>query len=418
MQFAAQARHRSTLASTSRNARSGQILIVFVIAFTLVAGAVAMMLDGGRVYWEKRMAQNAADSAAMAGGHELRRGSDLTTTTVINWIKDDGELHGYQASEIRVFYPPKTGIHKDDTQFVEAVVTRDVPLTFMRFFGWTTANVKGRATAGLQTGGEACMIALNNDPTQDGMRFNGTGNLTANCGLMTNSTDPSAMRNVGGGDVQASWVGVTGGYTGGGTTNPSPTTSVPPILDPLSELPVPSSSTMAMGSKTTSGGVTTYTPGYYPQGIKITGGTHVFSAGEYFTGKGIQVTGGDISGSEVFFYNGSTNPNQGIEFGGNGLAELSAPTSGTYKGVLFFGNPNTPNRGSGNKILRGNANSFFQGSLYFPSQHLDWAGNPENSNKWALVIGDTIDVSGNTNMSLLGPSGSDAPPAYSAVLFE
>ena len=82
MQFDAQPLSRPGSVSASRDSRSGQILIVFVIAFTLVAGAVAMMLDGGRVYWEKRMAQNAADSAAMAGGHELRRGS----TRVKAWV--------------------------------------------------------------------------------------------------------------------------------------------------------------------------------------------------------------------------------------------------------------------------------------------------------------------------------------------
>ena len=422
MQYAAHPHFTRNRAASRGDSRSGQILIVFVVAITIVAGSVALMLDGGRIYWEKRMAQNAADAAAMAGGHELRRGNDLTNADVVSWITDDGELYGFQASEIQILYPPATGSNAGNTQFVEAVVSRDVPLMFMRFFGWSTANVKGRATAGLQSGGHACMIALNNDPTQDGMRFNGSGNFNADCGLMTNSTDPDAMRNVGSGRVSATWVGVTGGYSGGGTINPSPTLKVPPMLDPLEGLAELDPATLAPGSSSTSGGVTTWTAGTYPNGIKITGGTHVFSAGNYYLGKGIQVTGGDITGSEVFFYNGATNKNFGIEFTGNGLVTLSAPTSGTYQGVLFFGNPQVQNKtnlgGSGNKILRGNASSSFQGSLYFPSQDLDWAGNPLNSNKWSLVIADEIDVSGNTDMELSGPPSSGGPPAYTAVLFE
>jgi len=412
-----QARFARSRSRSRGDARSGQILVIFVVVFALIAGAVAMMLDGGRVYWEKRMAQNAADAAAMAGGHELRRGSDLTTTEVVSWIKRDGQLHGFSAEEITVEYPPNRGSNNGDTNFVGVEVSRDVPLSFMRFFGWSKANVKAWATAGLQVGGDACMIALNNDPTRDSMKFNGGADFVADCGMMTNSTSPDAMRNVGGSNITASWIGVTGGYSGGGNTSPSPTTSVPPMLDPLSELPTPNPATMSAGSKSTNGGVTTWSPGVHQQ-IKITGGTHVFSPGEYYVQKGIQVTGGDVSGTDVFFYNASTQPSKGIDFGGNGLIQLSAPSTGTYKGVLFFGNRETANGGSGNKLLRGNANSYFQGSLYFPSQHLDWAGNPENSNKWALVIADTINISGTSNISLQGPPLSSAPPAYSAVLFE
>jgi len=144
---------------------------------TLIAGSVALMLDGGRVYWEKRMAQNAADTAAMAGGHELRRGNDLSSGDVQGWVKQDAQLYGFSAGEITVEYPPVSGRHVGDTNFVGVLVERDVPLSFMRFFGWTTAYVKARATAGLQAGGEACIIALNNDPTRGAFTVNGTPTL-------------------------------------------------------------------------------------------------------------------------------------------------------------------------------------------------------------------------------------------------
>lgn len=402
-----------------RGSESGQILIVFVVVLTFIVGAVALMLDGGRVYWEKRMAQNAADAAAIAGGQELRRGNDLTTTEVVGWIKYDATLHKFTEDETTVYYPPVTGIHAGDTNFVEVVVERDVPLTFMHFFGWTTAKVRARATAGLQVGGEACIIALNNTAERDAFKVNGSAGLTADCGIMVNSTDPNAMRNVGTGTITASWVGVTGGYSGGATTVPTAQTGVPPVLDPLTELPIPNLSPGA-GSSTTVAGVTTFSPGYFSNQIKITGGTNVFLPGEYILEKGIAVSGNSsVTGSEVFFYNINTNGKQEISFNSNDTVQLSAPTSGDYKGILFFNNRDSPYKTPGHKLGRGTLDSFFSGALYFPSQHLDWAGNPAGSNTWSLVIADTINVSGTADLQVVGrPSAGDAPPTYTAVLFE
>lgn len=454
--------NQSTIREPRRDPRSGQILIVFVVVFALIAGSVALMLDGGRVYWEKRMAQNAADAAAMAGGHELRRGNDLYSGDVKGWIKQDAVLHGFKDSEITVEYPPLRGSNVGNTNFVGVEVSRDVPLSFMRMFGWPTANVKAWATAGLQAGGEACIIALNNDSTRDAFKVNGTPNLTANCGIMVNSTNSNAMRNVGSGSITASWVGVTGGYSGGGSISPSPTTSVPPILDPLAELPVPSAGSLPAGTSYnaassnafggfvgaakggvpgppgggggggggsgggggggggSSGGTTTYyTPGVHNGAIKITGGTHHFNPGNYYLQKGMKITGGTITGTDVFFYNVNASGKDTIDIGGNASVQLSAPTSGTYKGILFFTDRNSPKRNPGNKIARGTADSFFEGALYFPSQDLNWAGNPSNYAKWALVIADTLQISGTSDNQVIGPpSLSQAPPAYTAVLFE
>ena len=435
------------LARPRGDQRSGQILIVFVVVLTFIAAAVALMLDGGRIYWEKRMAQNAADAAALAGGHELRRGHDMDSGDVKGWVKQDAVLHGFTASEVTVEYPPTTGVHDGDRNFVGVLVERDVPLSFMRMFGWATANVKARATAGLQAGGEACIIALNNDPTRGAFTVNGTPTLTANCGIMVNSTDPSAMRNVGTGSITATWVGVTGGYTGGGSITPSPTTSVPPIIDPLAELPVPAAGSAPAGTIYNaatsnafggfvgaaqggngggnngggSGGTTTtyYTPGVHSSEIKITNGTHHFNPGIYILQDGMTITGGTVTGSDVFFYNVNSDGKGTIDIGGNASVQMTARTSGTYKGVLFFNNRNSPKKNPGNKIARGTSDSYFEGALYFPSQDLNWAGNPSSIAKWSLVIADTIQISGVVTDQVIGPpTQSQAPPAYTAVLFE
>ena len=183
--------------TSARDRRSGQILVVFVAVFAFVSAAAAMMLDGGRVYWEKRQAQNAADAAAMAGAHELRRGNDLTLTSTKAWVKQDAQRYGFGASEVSVIYP-----YKANNRFVGARVTRNVPMTFMRIFGRSATQVSAVAAAGIDAGpGQACVIALNNDPTQDALKVNGSMTVEANCGIMANSTDGDAMRNVGTGTM-------------------------------------------------------------------------------------------------------------------------------------------------------------------------------------------------------------------------
>jgi hypothetical protein len=47
--------------------QSGQIMIIFLIAFTVLLGFTALAIDGGMVYSDRRFDQNVADSAALAG---------------------------------------------------------------------------------------------------------------------------------------------------------------------------------------------------------------------------------------------------------------------------------------------------------------------------------------------------------------
>src|SRR5258706_7625587 len=58
---------------TQRSARDadGQILVIFALGLTAFIFVLALILDGGRVFAERRKAQNAADAAATAGAAVL-----------------------------------------------------------------------------------------------------------------------------------------------------------------------------------------------------------------------------------------------------------------------------------------------------------------------------------------------------------
>ncbi len=49
----------------------GQVIVLFVLGLTTFVFVMALVLDGGRVYAERRKTQTAADAAATAGAAAL-----------------------------------------------------------------------------------------------------------------------------------------------------------------------------------------------------------------------------------------------------------------------------------------------------------------------------------------------------------
>ncbi len=87
--------------------------------------------------------------------------------------------------------------------------------------------------------------------------------------------------------------------------------------------------------------------------------------------------------------------------------------------MLFFVNRNSPDKNPGNKLARGNENSYYAGAIYMPSQHLDFAGNPQNNVHWTVVVSKTLNISGTADIQVVGkPTSEQAPPAYRTVLWE
>src|SRR5262249_13366244 len=107
-------------------------------------------------------------------------------------------------------------------------------------------------------------------------------------------------------------------------------------------------------------------------------GTYVISGGSFkLNAQAI------VDGAGVFFYltNGAT-----VDFNGSAPVSFSAPTSGTYSGILFFGD-----RTQGNAIQKfnGNGTSQMTGALYFPTQQVQLNGNFSGANGCMQVVSDT-----------------------------
>src|SRR5260370_17462502 len=54
-----------------RRGKPAQSLVIVALSATVLFGIIALGLDGGRLYFERRDVQNSADAAALAGAQEL-----------------------------------------------------------------------------------------------------------------------------------------------------------------------------------------------------------------------------------------------------------------------------------------------------------------------------------------------------------
>jgi hypothetical protein len=118
----------------------------------------------------------------------------------------------------------------------------------------------------------------------------------------------------------------------------------------------------------------------------------------------------NITGSGVTFYltGGAT-----VSMNGDATVNLTAPTSGTYSGILFYGDRNYPGL---SETLNGTASSSMTGTIYFPTDNVGYLGDFSGQNGCTYIVGGTVSWSGNTGFNLNCTQYGMAPiPALTSV---
>jgi len=404
-----------------RQGEKGSILILGSITMVVLMAFMGLALDASYMYFHKRRMQTAADVGAYGGAIEKLRGS----TDVITPAKNDTALNGFTDGSngvtVTVNNPPVSGSKVGDANFVEVIITHPQPTWFMRVLNFNSVTVKARVVAGVGNTGNGCVYALNRDAshTNNGFFANGTTNSSFSCGVFSNAN----FRATGGACVVTPSVNYTGTYSNqssGTDCGPSGVGEGVPIVDPLlNKFSIPSYSSCTANNFRVNGGTTVTIPsGTYCGGITITGSVQnvVFSGGEYIlVGGGLSINGAvNVSGSGVTFFNtypgNQTNKYAGISITGSGTVTLSAPTTGTDKGLLMYQDPRISWSASNGSDVEGGANSTYNGILYFPTTDLQYAGNSsasaDGTDGYTMLIGYDIKINGsarvNSDYSALG----------------
>src|SRR5512138_867981 len=112
----------------------GQALILIVFGIVALFGITGLAIDGGSVYADRRQAQNAADSAALAAALARINGEDFINAA-IQVAKRNGYANNGVDSVIGVHSRPMSGSEKGNIEYIEVTITSNVRTPFASVVG-------------------------------------------------------------------------------------------------------------------------------------------------------------------------------------------------------------------------------------------------------------------------------------------
>jgi hypothetical protein len=133
----------------------GQALVIIALAAIGLFGITALAIDGSAKFSDRRHAQNAADSAALAAAlvkvNGLTAGqADSVCSTISGWTNstfcldiidaawERAEENGYDGlipDSVDVYSPPISGPYAGSSSYVQVIITSYVDTSFARVLG-------------------------------------------------------------------------------------------------------------------------------------------------------------------------------------------------------------------------------------------------------------------------------------------
>ncbi len=384
----------------------GSALVLVASLMIILLGFVGLVTDLGVLAVRYRIAQNVADSAALAAAGSIASGSNLSgATSSANYIVQSSTVPISTFTLTYLDYQKNPTMNLNQVMYVQTSIQATYATMLLQLLGIKSDSISASSMAGIAQN-LLCAFCMVGNYNQTELSLIGNGNATVeNGGVIVNSTAACAIcATSNNGMLIASSIGVVGGWSGVGYFQPTPV-NVRPVPDPLADVPVPSLSGANMGSVSTSSQQTTcLNPGVY-QDIKTSGkGGFCFNPGMYIiTGELDAEGGGVLSGSGVTFYfacgtsSAPTACSSGGQAGGsltlngNGKYVISPPSSGDYQGIsIFYDRHNTSAL-----TLTGNGDDSVSGTIYAKSAQMTLTGNGGTFTVNSLIVADSASLKGN-----------------------
>jgi Flp pilus assembly protein TadG len=295
-----------------RTGERGQAIVIVGFMVVILIGFIGLAIDGGRLYWERRILQNAVDAAALAASDNYQDSQSITASqhSAATEYAANERLYGapsaapsWGSATVDVTWAGSTDkMHvvysaAGTVSAFDVSSTHTIPLAFMMVLGvGNTAKVSASAQGHAKTGGTT-----------------GTALVTLSQGNCTGGGDSLSVQGAGteivvsGGNIQtngsvnAAGNGISvGGNFSDNCTNPVPagvvasgteTAGVAPVGDPtFSPGPLASYSSVQ-----TAGANVVLLPGVYASDPTAGGPCYFMSPGIYQFNGGISDTGTDMS---------------------------------------------------------------------------------------------------------------------------
>ena len=126
----------------------GQVLVIVVVAMFGLIGMTGLAIDGSRAYSDRRHAQNAADTAALAAALAYVRTPDEDWTAVgFSRAASNGYNDNETTNFVDVYHPPVDGPYAGNTEYVQVIITSTINTVLGRVVGIETLTNTVQAVA-------------------------------------------------------------------------------------------------------------------------------------------------------------------------------------------------------------------------------------------------------------------------------
>jgi Flp pilus assembly protein TadG len=411
--------------SAFRTDKKGSVLVYVALAMPVLVGGMGLGAETGYRYYNQRLLQHAADFAAHAGAVHKYKDENKAQIDLAALNVAESSEYDHTLGTITVNIPPASGAFTGEPSAVEVILTETRPRLFSAIFSNTPVVIGARAVAAANGNVQpACILALSTTASP-ALTVTGSTNIKlTDCAVASNSTADDSFKMSGlGSYLETDCVSSSGGAET--TSNltlvdcPSAKTDQDAVNDPYNWLPEPTAEAnikcqteypgkntqIGKPNKTTivdpiaadktaswmSRPVMRFCGGLDLKGdVEFEPGFYIIEDGN-FTVSGTKTP--KISGVDVTFYftNGGA-----AKIAANAQLNFAAPTTGTHKGILFFGGEYDPDA----HIIQGNASSTLTGAIYMPASEVTFSGNSDGGSGCTQVIANTIILTGNSDLAI------------------
>ncbi|MCA1653846.1 MAG: pilus assembly protein TadG-related protein [Sphingomicrobium sp.] len=377
----------------------GNALALFALALPMLIGAVGLAVDTAHWVLLKRQLQQVADSAAMSGSFTAIQGGDIDFAVDEDAARRRSEIG---PMNLRATLSPKG--HDGDPNAVAVTVSAPAALSFASLFLSKPLMVSASATATMVETNDFCAFAL--DASSDsGISIDPDSTIESECGIATNSSAADAIRGDATSRVAAKKLFAFGGIVGAGSDPATRARAYSPRQkDPGEGLVVPDVPNTGCPNITVNpseGSGVTLKPGCF--GNLVLNGKVTLQPGSYILNRGNVLFGpkADVTCDGCTFFLTSEDAQSApgsighARIDASASVHLSAPSQGDYAGLLMLQDRRAPPEAKGEEnVIAGNAQSKFDGVLYFPSQSLKIDGRGSPDFRCARLIGHKLILSG------------------------
>lgn len=396
----------------------GQAIILIALAIVGLIGLTALAVDGGNIYAERRRAQNTADASALDAALAKVRGQNFSAEGLAraasNHYVDSDPTSASSDPDVNVeiYNPPISGPYTGQSEYIQVIITARVRTYFGRVVGITEVTNQVEAVARaippkiVPPFSGSAIVGLSPDACKAVTYQGNAGATLIGGGIFVNSdcsgggNQAAFFNNSGAAALNTPGICSVGSVTyatgainltNGGSILTGPA-NCPPYDYPVTSYVFPNAVCTGNAATYTSGGNMRMSPGNLNGNLQVPGPAYnktlYLDPGMYCINGDFDLNAGDtIYGDNVIIVvNGGT-----VIWNGGANVNLSAPTTGDFKGLLLYlpySNPSTV-------TIAGNFNSTFTGTILAPASECNLLGTSGSVGMMSSqVICYTVDIAG------------------------